>query len=224
MKADKETSERPSEHSLSVWIVEDGELFRETVAGAIDAEPGLSCPLAVTSCEQALTALQNSAVPDIVLMDIGLPGMSGIEGVRRVRERSPETRVIMLTVHEEEGNVFEAICAGASGYLVKPAPVEEIIKAIREVAAGAAPINAYIAAKVLAKFGELMTPRGDYGLSDRERQILELLVEGLVMKQVAARLDISYHTVDTHIRNIYEKLHVRSRAEAVAKAVRERLF
>jgi DNA-binding NarL/FixJ family response regulator len=208
----------------TVWLVEDNDLYRDTIAGVLRDAPGVDCALAVSACEEALSAVEAGEVPDIVLMDIGLPQMDGIEGTRLLRQLSPSTRVIMLTVHDEEDKIFEAICAGASGYLLKPLPLDRLLAALSDVAAGAAPINGYIASKILERFATLASPRGDYGLTDREREILTLLVDGLVMKQIASRLAISYHTVDTHVRNIYDKLHVHSRAEAVAKAVRERLL
>jgi DNA-binding NarL/FixJ family response regulator len=129
----------------------------------------------------------------------------------------------MLTVHEEDEQVFAAICAGASGYLLKPTSPELIVDAVRAVRAGAAPINGYIAGKVLGMFARLAAPGSDYGLTPREKEMLELMVEGLTMKESAGRLCVSYHTIDTHVRNIYEKLHVHSRGGAVAKALRERL-
>jgi DNA-binding NarL/FixJ family response regulator len=213
--------------ATAVWIVEDNDLYRRSLAVALAEAPGLACPLAVGSCEEALAALDNGLLPDIVLMDIGLPGLSGIDGAKQVRSLAPACRVVMLTVHEEDEKVFAALCAGASGYLLKPAPVEAIVEAIRQVSRGAAPINGYIAAKVLAMFSRLPAPRGGpegYGLTPREKEILQLLVDGLTMKQIAARLVVSYHTIDSHLRNIYDKLHVRSRSGAVAKALRERLL
>lgn len=214
---------QPMTHPLQVWLVEDNALTRRSLATVLDGAEGMCCPVAAGSCEAAIEALERGPLPDIVLMDIGLPGISGIEGAREIRARSPATRVVMLTVHEEDEKVFEAICAGASGYLLKPAPPERIVAAVREVQAGAAPINGYIAGKLLAMFARLAPPAGDYGLTAREREVLARMVEGLTMKETAARLQISYHTVDTHVRNVYEKLHVRSRGGAVAKALKERL-
>lgn len=208
----------------SVWLVEDNDLYREGLAEVLREAADVECGLAVASCEEALAALEEGGAPDVVLLDVGLPGMDGIEGARRFRELSPSTRVIMLTVHDEEDKVFQAVCAGASGYLLKPLPRDDLLAALGEVAGGGAPINGYIAGKILERFALLAAPPGHYGLTRREREILALLVEGLAMKQVAGRLEISYHTVDTHVRNIYDKLHVRSRAEAVAKAVREHLL
>lgn len=210
---------------LSIWIVEDHAKLRRDLAGLLDSEADLSCPLAVASVEDALAALHEDPPPDVVLMDIGLPGMSGIEGTARLRSLSPATRVLVLTVHAEDEKVFEAICAGACGYLLKPSTPERIVAAVRQAARGGAPINAFIAAKILAQFARLPTaaPANDYGLTAREQEILQRLVEGLTMRQIADQLEVSYHTVDTHLRNIYEKLHVRTRSRAVAKAVREGL-
>jgi len=211
---------------LRVWIVEDNDLLRDSVSTVLNETQGVSCTVAVGSCEEALAALEEDDPPDIVLMDIGLPGLDGIEGTRRIRSLCPATRVIMLTVHEESEKIFEAICAGASGYLLKPSSTREVVDAVLQVQRGAAPINGYIAMKLLRLFAKLSPPKPPeegYGLTPREREILQRLVEGLTMRQIAEALHVSYHTVDTHIRNIYEKLHVRSRSRAVAKALNERL-
>jgi len=187
----------------------------------------MSCPVSVGNCEDMLAALDEGLVPDIVLMDIGLPGMSGIEGVRHLRSSAPTARVIILTIHDEDEKVFEALCAGASGYLLKPTSPQGIVEAIHQVQRGAAPINAYIARKVLTMFARLSplpAPATGYGLTRREKEILQLLVDGLTLRQIAAQLNVSFHTVDNHVRNIYDKLHVHSRSGAVAKALKERLL
>ena len=212
---------------ISVWLVEDKHILRRNLAALVNEQSGMHCPVAVATCEEMLDSLDEGLVPDIVFMDIGLPGMSGIEGVRRLRSLSPSTRVIILTIHEEDEKVFDAICAGASGYLLKPSSPERIIEAIHQVQRGAAPINAYIAQKMLTMFANLTPPKAPetaYRLTPREKEILQLLVDGLTMRQIAERLIVSYHTVDNHIRNIYEKLHVHSRSGAVAKALKERLL
>lgn len=209
--------------TTQVWLVEDNALLRRGLEAVLDAAVEIACPVAVESVEEALEALDAGHLPDLVLMDIGLPGMNGIAGARAVRERAPQARVVMLTVHEEDEKVFEAICAGASGYLLKPASPERIIAAVREVRDGAAPINSYIAGKVLGMFARLAAPGPDYGLTPREKEVLVLMVEGLTMKEAADRLCLSYHTVDAHVRKVYDKLHVRSRGGAVAKALRERI-
>jgi len=213
----------PFTDDVQVWVVEDNALLREGLEAVLGAADGLACPVAVDRVEAAEIALEDGHRPDIVLMDIGLPGVSGIEGTRRIRARAPSARVVILTVHEEDENVVDAICAGASGYLLKPTSLESIVAAVREVEAGAAPINGFIAGRVMALLAKLTSPGPDYGLTPRERDTLELLVAGLTMKEVAVRMEVSYHTVDTHIRHIYDKLHVRSRSGAVAKALRERI-
>jgi DNA-binding NarL/FixJ family response regulator len=211
----------------TVWVVEDSEVLRESLRLVLDAEPGLACPLAVESCEEALAALAEDPPPDLVLMDIGLPGIDGIEGTRRIRSLSPATAVVILTVHDDDERVFAAICAGASGYLLKPTAPERIAELVRLVERGGAPINPFIARRMLEVFQRRLpaapAPEEGYGLSPREREVLELLVDGLTMRQIAEREQLSYHTVDKHLRNVYAKLHVRSRSKAVAKAVREKL-
>ena len=210
-----------------VWVVEDQRLFRRALVTLLNETPEMRCGFDSESCEEAIEAIEDGLTPEIVLMDIGLPGMNGIEGTRAIRSLSPTTRVIMLTVHEDNEKIFDAICAGASGYLLKPTPTDQIVDAVRQVRGGGAPINAYIASKLLSLFERLATPRSgaeEYGLTKREREILHLLVGGLTMAQIAEKLFVSYYTIDTHIRNIYAKLHVRTRGGAVAKAVKERLI
>lgn len=207
----------------TVWLVEDNALYLATIRDLINEQPDLSCPVATTTCEESLAALDLSGIPDIVLMDIVLPGIDGIEGARRFRAASPTTRVIMLTVHEERDTVFDAIQAGASGYLLKSSPAERLVESIREVRDGGAPLNAHIARKILDTFGVSQAARTEYGITERETQILQRMVDGMTMRRIADDLFVSPHTVDTHIRNIYAKLHVHSRSGAVAKAIRERL-
>lgn len=219
-------SDAVSPEPASVWIVEDNRMLRRNLAELVDEQKDLTCALAVESCEEFLAALDQDRVPDVVLMDLGLPGRSGIEGIARIQSVSPATHVVVLTIHEEDEKVFEAICAGASGYLLKPSTPERVLDAIRRVRHGAAPINGYIARKMLSMFSRLSPPQPapeSYGLTPREREILQQLVDGLTMQQIADALHISYHTVGNHLRNVYHKLHVRSRSSAVAKAVREKL-
>lgn len=184
----------------------------------------MQCTLQCTGCEEALEALEGGLLPDVVLMDIGLPGIDGIEGVRRIKALAPAVQVIMLTVHHDDKKIFEAICAGATGYLLKTVPPEEVIRAIGQVSRGGAPIDSRIARRVLDMFSRLALPQADYGLRNREKEILQLLVEGLTQKQIAARLYLSPHTIDGHIRNIYAKLQVHTRTGAVAKALKENLI
>lgn len=211
-------------HPVDVWIVEDNANLRETIVEILDREPELRCGLATSSCDAALRALDRGEVPQVVLMDLGLPGMSGIEGIHRIRARSPATQVVVLTIQEADEAVFEALCAGACGYLLKPSTGQRIVEAVRTARTGGAPMNAFIARKVLGMFTRAARPRGDYGLTNREREILQLLCEDRTQREIAESLFLSPHTVDTHLRNIYGKLHVHSRTGAVGKALRERLI
>ncbi|RLB61166.1 MAG: DNA-binding response regulator [Deltaproteobacteria bacterium] len=214
-------------HELDTWIVEDNRTLREALRDTVRETPGMQCGLAVATCEACLAALADEQLPDVILMDIGLPGLSGIDGVVRIKSEVPAIKIVILTIHDEDDKVFEAICAGADGYLLKPSPPSKVVEAIREVDHGRAPINAYVAKKMLSLFARLGPPplsSGGYSLSDRERQILQLLVDGLTMKQIGQEIHISYHTVSNHLRNIYAKLHVRSRSSAVAKALKEELI
>lgn len=207
----------------TLWLIEDDEPLRSTYARLINNTAGMECTLAVSSCEEMTNALKGGDMPDVVLMDIVLPGVSGIEGVRRIKEASETTPVIMLTIYEDDDKVFSAICAGASGYLLKSSSSQEVIESIRVVLAGGSPITPSIARKVLNKFAEKNAPAKDYGLTQRELEVLHLLVEGHSMKQVAGKLIVEISTIDTHIRNIYTKLHVWNRATLVAKAIKEKL-
>lgn len=207
-----------------LWLVEDNEEFRTSVAELINRTEGLQCALMLSSCEQTLEMLESDAAPDVILMDIGLPGLNGIEGIRRVKAIAPSIDVIMLTVFDDEDKVFKAICAGASGYLLKGDPPDKIVESLKEILTGGAPVNARIARKMIAMFSEIAAPRGDYSLTEAEKRILGLLVEGETTKQIAHRLNVTYHTVDTHLRNIYLKLQVHSRSGAVGKALKERLL
>jgi len=213
------TAETPSPE-VNVWLIEDNQDFRRAVARVINDVTGMNCPEGFSTCEEALAALEKGAAhPDVLLLDVGLPGMSGIEGITLLKERSPSTHVIILTVFEDQDKIFRSICAGASGYLLKTAPVEEITDAIREVLEGGASINGRIARRVLDMFSRFAPPTKDYGLTQREIQILELMVKGHIKKEIADQLSLSFHTVDTHLRNIYSKLQVHTRTAAVAKAL-----
>lgn len=213
-----------ADREIDVWIVEDNEPFRDNVFELLERSPGMRCSLAAGSCEEAVVALQRGQVPQVVLMDLELPGMSGIEGIGHFKTMSPASRIVVLTVHEDDDRIFHALCAGASGYLLKPGSGEKIIEAIEQATDGGAPMNAFVARRVLDMFTRYAHPRGDYKLTPREREILELLVEAYSQKQIAAKLSLSPHTIDTHLRNIYAKLHVHSQQGAVAKALKERLL
>lgn len=214
-------------HMRKVWVIEDGRLLRHSLKALIEQQPDLSCPLAVSSCEQMFDALDAGDRPDVVLMDLNLPGASGIDGTARLHQQIPACPVVVLTVHDGEDYVFRALRAGASGYLLKPSSPEEVISAIREAWDGAAPINPYIGRRILDYFSHLPDDHASsddgYHLSPRQREVLALVVDGLDKPAIARRLRISYHTVGNHVREIYRKLQVSSRSQAVAKAIKEDL-
>ena len=207
----------------SIWIIEDHAAFRRTLVRVLNAEDGLQCTRDFDSCEKALAALARDDAPDLFLLDVGLPGMSGLEGIRLIKERSPKTLVVILTVFEDDDKVFTAICAGAAGYLLKTSSAAEITQAVRNALDGGSPMTSRIARRVLDMFSKLAPKQSNYGLSEREKEILQLMVTGLIKKEIADRLTLSIHTVDTYLRRIYEKLEVNTRTGAVAKALKEGL-
>jgi len=210
---------------VRVWLIEDNERLRATMARAINQIPGLRCDADYCAVEPALAQLADGTAPNVVLLDIGLPGIDGITGLPKLKAAAPQMKVVILTVFDDHDRVFRAVCAGADGYLLKTSPMDRIGEALREVARGGASMNPEIARKVLDLFNNQkpLKTSGDQGLTERELEVLRLIVAGLTKKEVAVRMALSQHTVDTHLRNIYQKLHVNNRAGAVATAIRERL-
>jgi DNA-binding NarL/FixJ family response regulator len=210
----------PSANSIRVALVEDQGGLRESLKKALTGVPGITCVAACANAEQALEELP-ALQPQVVLMDINLPGMSGVECVRHLVERLPGVLVVMLTVFDNTEAIFNSLKSGACGYLHKPVRGRELVAAIREVAAGGSPMSARIARMVVQTFSNPVAPAPTTQalacLTDREQAVLELVLEGFLYKQIADRLDLSVYTVNFHIRNIYGKLQVHSRAEAVAK-------
>lgn len=203
--------------AITVSIVEDNDQLRGTLARVIERAEGFQCLGQHASAEAALEALPKEA-PQVVLMDINLPGMNGVECVRRLKALLPATQVVMLTVYEDTDNIFNALAAGASGYLLKRTPRAELLEAIREVHRGGSPMTAHIARKVVQSFQKAPAPAPpETSLSAREQEVLDLLSQGFLYKEIADKLNISYETVHTYVRRIYEKLQVRTRTEAVAK-------
>lgn len=207
----------------TVWITEDHAAFRRTLSRVLSAEEGLQCTQQFDSSEALLKAIAGREKPDLLLLDVGLPGMSGLDAIEHVKKASPQTLVVILTVFEDDDKVFKAICAGACGYLLKTGSAAEITQAVHDALAGGSPMNPRIARRVLEMFSRLAPKQSDYGLSDREKEILQLMVTGLIKKEIADRLQLSVHTVDTYLRRIYEKLEVNTRTGAVAKALKEGL-
>jgi DNA-binding NarL/FixJ family response regulator len=212
---------------VRVWIVEDNAAYRQSltrVVQRINADEPVST---FGNCEEALEAIGRNSAPEVLLLDLGLPGMNGVEGLPRFKAAAPNMRIIALTSFDDREWIFKAICAGASGYLLKTTPLSQVTAAISEVMAGGAPMNPEVASVVLNMFAKLGAGRSgtpEYGLSARERETLQGMVDGLTAKEIAARMKVSYHTIDTYVRSIYTKLHVQSRGGAVAKAIREQLY
>lgn len=208
---------------IEVWIVEDNPTYRRGLARTLSMASGLSCSRQFDRAESLFSALSEET-PEVVMLDVQLPGMDGISALNQIRQDHPELRTVMLTSFDDSDKIFRAVCAGASGYLLKSARREEIARAIRDAFNGGAPMTPSVSRKVLDRFAEVPPPGGghdDYALTDREKDILRLMADGLIKKEIADHLEISVHTVTTHIRSIYEKLHVNTNTGAVAKAIRE---
>ncbi|MCH7771608.1 MAG: response regulator transcription factor [Bacteroidetes bacterium] len=214
-----------SDDLIKVLIIEDNDLFRKSLANVINKSSKMKCGGSYISAEDALKDIEQKELkPEVVLMDIGLPGITGVECISYIKDLSHETKIIMLTIHDDDDNIFKAVCSGAAGYLLKDMPPDKIIESIEDVLSGGAPMNSNIAKKVLDLFKNMTAPVASYDLTDRENEILKLLVDGLSKKQIAEKIFLSYHTVDVHIRHIYEKLEVHTLSGAVAKALKEHLL
>jgi len=211
---------------INVAIVEDNNTIREGLAVLINGTQGYSCVGSFNDCESFLKKLHSLAV-DVVLMDIALPGINGIEGVKKALEIKEDLDVLMLTIYEDSEVVFDALCAGACGYLVKKTPPSRLLEAIKEVHEGGSPMSSQIARQVIIAFKEgkdSIKDKSSYGLSEREKEVLTLLAQGNNYQQIGDQLFISVDTVRHHIKNIYKKLHVHTQSEAVAKAIRKKII
>jgi DNA-binding NarL/FixJ family response regulator len=203
--------------TIRVSLVEDDVQARQLISLWLSGAEGFACASQHGSAEEAIKALPKIA-PEVVMMDINLPKLSGIECVRQLKPLMPNTQFVMVTVYEDSEHLFDALAAGASGYLLKQTPIEELLAALRSVQNGGSPMTGSIARKVVRFFQAAPQSQGDCPhLSPRERQVLELLAQGYLYKEIADLLSLSVPTVNTHIRNIYDKLHVRSRSQAIAK-------
>ncbi len=206
--------------AITVSIVEDNHQLRATLARVVGRAEGFQCVSHHATAEEALKALPETR-PNVVLMDINLPGMSGVECVRQLKPVLPDTQIVMLTAYEDTENIFNSLAAGASGYLLKRTSSAELLAALREVSQGGSPMTAHIARKVVQSFQKTgPSPQATENLSQREQEVLDCLAQGFLYKEIADKLGISYETVHTYIRRIYEKLQVRTRTEAVAKFLR----
>ncbi|HVQ38582.1 MAG TPA: response regulator transcription factor [Pyrinomonadaceae bacterium] len=213
----------PQPAVIEVAIVEDRREIRESLALLIGGTEGFACTGGYRSMEEALAKLKHH-LPHVVLCDIGLPGMSGIEGIRILKELYPELLILMLTIYDDDERIFDAICAGACGYLLKKTPPLRLLESLKEAVTGGAPMSPEVARRVMSLFREIRPPeRADYELTPHETRLLKLLVEGHNYKTAALELNVTVHTVSFHLRSIYEKLQVHTKSEAVAKALQNRL-
>ncbi|MEY5024724.1 MAG: hypothetical protein RLZZ244_252 [Verrucomicrobiota bacterium] len=210
-----------------LWIIEDNAAFRRTLVRGLEKHMPSACFHEFGSVEQALAAAPALLPPHVFLLDVGLPGTDGLQAMPALKQAAPDAHLLILTVFEDEAKIFAAISGGAHGYLLKTAPVSQIAEAITEVQAGGSPLTPRVARKLLEHFAQPQRkapPEASVDLKERERDILRLIVEGLLKKEIADRLNIGIHTVDTHMRAIYKKLQVTTRAAAVAKTLQSRLL
>jgi DNA-binding NarL/FixJ family response regulator len=209
-----------STEAIKVAIIEDQRVLREGLAFLVNSTQGFRCTGSFASVEQALKRIQDD-LPQVILIDIGLPGMSGIEGMRILKSRWPELLLITLTVYEDDQKIFDALCAGASGYLLKRTAPARLVESLKEVVSGGAPMSPEVAHRVISLFKTIRPPeRADYQLTPHELRLLKLLVEGHSYKTAATELGSSVNTIGTHMQSIYRKLQVHSKSEAVVKALR----
>src|ERR1041384_8325948 len=210
-----------SDELFKVAIIEDLRDVREGLTVLVNGSPGFRCTASFRTMEDALRSIEGD-LPNAVLTDIGLPGMSGVEGIRILKQRHPELPILALTVYDED--VFDALCAGASGYLLKNTPPARLLESLKEVASGGAPMSPEVARRVIKLFREFRPPdRSPSRLTQQETELLKLIVDGHSYKTAAAKLEISTSTVSFHLQNIYNKLQVHSKSEAVAKALRNKM-
>ena len=208
---------------LRVVLIEDVREVREGLSALISGTPGYECVAAYGRMETALVGVTNDN-PDVILTDLGLPGVSGVEGIERLRAMFPQTPIVALTIFDNDEQIFSALCRGASGYLLKTTPPARLLEALQEAVDGGSPMSPAIAARVVRLFRTFRPPeQAEYRLTPQETQLLKLLVDGHHKKTAAIEMGISFHTVSFHLKNIYEKLQVHSKTEAVAKALRENL-
>ena len=208
---------------IRVVVVEDNSSFRRALSLTLSASDGIVCVADFSTAEQALKYLIDAACPDIILLDLDLPGINGLQAIPQFLELVEDAAILILTQADDRANVFDAISAGASGYLLKTSSSDEVVKGIVESANGGAALSSQIAKMVLAAFNP-SAKKSDDDLSEREREVLDALSHGYVKKEIAGRLDISYHTVDVYVRRIYTKLHVHNVPAAVSKAIRRGLI
>jgi DNA-binding NarL/FixJ family response regulator len=208
---------------MRVVLIEDVREVRDGLSALISGTPGYECVATYGRMETALAKIKDDD-PDVILTDLGLPGISGIDGIERLRGMFPQTPVVALTIFDNDEQIFDALCRGASGYLLKTTPPARLLEALQEAVDGGSPMSPAIASRVVRLFRTFRPPEhAEYRLTPQETQLLKLLVDGHHKKTAAREMGISFHTVSFHLKNIYDKLQVHSKTEAVAKALREKL-
>jgi len=212
------------ENNINVWLIEDNLAYSNTISNLINHTEGMKCSHVFNMCEDLLNKKLLEELPDVILLDIGLPGINGIQCIDKIKKLSQNIYIVILTVYDDNEKLFNALCAGASGYLLKDSSPEKIISSIKEVRLGGAPMSMTIANKVLKMFSNFKPQKKDYGLTEREIEILQCIVDGLTKQQIAEKLFLSFHTVNTHIKNIYNKLHVHSKSGVVTKVFKENII
>ena len=213
--------------TINVWLIEDSDVYRRGLHRSLERAEGILCSEQFGDAETAIEKLKNGDEVDVILLDVGLPGMSGLDALAEIKEINSDVCVVILTVFDDEDKIFNAVCSGARGYLLKTSSTENVIDSVKQAAEGGAPMSPAVASRVFALFSELANDKNededqnDYGLTPREFEVLKLLADGLAGKEIANLLCVSAYTITNHLRNIYTKLHVTTNTGAVAKAIRE---
>lgn len=218
------TTQPPTPAIIKVAVIEDHRDYREYLSALLAGTEGYRCTGSFRSMEEALQKI-GFDLPEVALVDIGLPGMNGVEGIRLLKAKYPELLLLTLTIHDDDERIFDALCAGASGYLLKKTPPTRLFESLQDAIAGGAPMSPEVARRVIALFRDIRPPeRADYQLTPHELRLLKLFVDGHNYKTAAAELKVTPSTINFHLQNIYQKLQVHSKTEAVAKALRHRLI
>lgn len=208
-----------NQSTTRVCLIEDHTDYRKTLQLAIRSQADMVCDQSYSSIEASVAETSNASSPSVILLDLGLPGMHGVDGIPLLKKQFPTAKIIVLTVYDNKPVVMQALAAGADGYLLKTDGLEAIMRGIREVVNGGAPLNSHIAKMILSAFSIAPPKSADVDLTEREKQILMLLSQGMIKKEIASHMGLSYHTIDSHVRNIYTKLQVHNLSGAVAKAL-----
>lgn len=223
--AQVQTETLPYTDIISVWLIDDDEDFSIVAAAALGVDSSVQCDRTFGNCEDAIEALRHSErKPDVILLDIGLPGMSGLDGIEPIKRLSPASHIIMLTIYDHDRNIMQAIAAGASGYMLKASKSSEVVAAIQAAMGGGVPMHPAVVQKLLRMFAIQDLPKIDYGITPKESETLMYVVEGLTNESIGDKMGISSNTVNTHLKKIYSKLDVHTRSALAVKVLKERLI